>query len=322
MSEPGTNVEIEDVLTSIRRLVSQDAAMQPPGAVHRPAPPLRAEKVEEPETALLLTPAQRIEAEPPAPEVVAEDVVAESEVPEPAPVAPRKSDILVLRPAPDLGEELSRLETTIAEMEAAVVDSDEEFEPEHGDPFEPEGSAPLEELPEQFDAAVFAPQTAEQPAADLPEQILKDLSDEVLAQVATEVTDALTPEVAEDLPDAEAELAAWEADLTAEVAAVEPTPEAWPGLTEARMVAAVSPAAPQDAAETNFISNWRGAGTEEEAAAVEPPVAPIMPEAELRALIAEVVRQELQGTLGERITRNVRKLVRREIYRVLGTEEG
>ncbi|WP_299886954.1 hypothetical protein [uncultured Ruegeria sp.] len=42
-----------------------------------------------------------------------------------------------------------------------------------------------------------------------------------------------------------------------------------------------------------------------------------MDEDELRHLIAEVVRQELQGALGERITRNVRKMVRREIARAL-----
>jgi hypothetical protein len=40
-------------------------------------------------------------------------------------------------------------------------------------------------------------------------------------------------------------------------------------------------------------------------------------EGALRDLIAQVVREELQGVLGERITRNVRKLVRREIYRAL-----
>ncbi|MFM2356077.1 MAG: hypothetical protein RLZZ528_1813 [Pseudomonadota bacterium] len=37
----------------------------------------------------------------------------------------------------------------------------------------------------------------------------------------------------------------------------------------------------------------------------------------LRDLVSEIIRQELQGALGERITRNVRKLVRREINRVL-----
>jgi hypothetical protein len=31
--------------------------------------------------------------------------------------------------------------------------------------------------------------------------------------------------------------------------------------------------------------------------------------------VRDIVRQELQGSLGERVTRNVRKLVRREIQR-------
>ncbi len=41
----------------------------------------------------------------------------------------------------------------------------------------------------------------------------------------------------------------------------------------------------------------------------------------LRDLVAELVRQELQGALGERITRNVRKLVRREIQRTLAAHD-
>ncbi|WP_170438665.1 hypothetical protein [Ruegeria arenilitoris] len=45
-----------------------------------------------------------------------------------------------------------------------------------------------------------------------------------------------------------------------------------------------------------------------------------MDEDELRELIADIVRQELQGALGERITRNIRKLVRREINRALAAQ--
>ena len=41
----------------------------------------------------------------------------------------------------------------------------------------------------------------------------------------------------------------------------------------------------------------------------------------LRDLVGDIVRQELQGALGERITRNVRKLVRREIHRMLISQE-
>jgi hypothetical protein len=41
----------------------------------------------------------------------------------------------------------------------------------------------------------------------------------------------------------------------------------------------------------------------------------------LRDIVSEIVREELQGDLGERITRNVRKLVRREIHRALASRD-
>jgi hypothetical protein len=41
----------------------------------------------------------------------------------------------------------------------------------------------------------------------------------------------------------------------------------------------------------------------------------------LRDMVAEVIREELRGTLGERITRNLRQLVRREIARALEDEK-
>lgn len=44
-------------------------------------------------------------------------------------------------------------------------------------------------------------------------------------------------------------------------------------------------------------------------------------EAVLEEMVAEIVRRELQGVLGERITRNVRKMVRREIQRALALQE-
>ena len=41
----------------------------------------------------------------------------------------------------------------------------------------------------------------------------------------------------------------------------------------------------------------------------------------LRELVSDLVRQELQGVLGERITRNVRRLVRREIQRAMAVRD-
>jgi hypothetical protein len=50
-----------------------------------------------------------------------------------------------------------------------------------------------------------------------------------------------------------------------------------------------------------------------------PDLESLLDENELRALVAEVLREELKGPLGERITRNVRKLVRREIVQALSS---
>lgn len=41
----------------------------------------------------------------------------------------------------------------------------------------------------------------------------------------------------------------------------------------------------------------------------------------LRGMVADIVREELQGMLGERITRNLRKMVRREIHRALSAQD-
>lgn len=48
----------------------------------------------------------------------------------------------------------------------------------------------------------------------------------------------------------------------------------------------------------------------------------ILDEEMLRALVSDIVRQELQGALGDRvIARNVRKVVRREVSRALGPRD-
>lgn len=46
----------------------------------------------------------------------------------------------------------------------------------------------------------------------------------------------------------------------------------------------------------------------------------VLDEDALREMVVEIVRQELQGALGEKITRNVRKLVRREIHQALAAQ--
>lgn len=48
-----------------------------------------------------------------------------------------------------------------------------------------------------------------------------------------------------------------------------------------------------------------------------PAPAPILDEESIRATINAIVREELQGELGERIGRNLRKLIRRELAQML-----
>ena len=55
--------------------------------------------------------------------------------------------------------------------------------------------------------------------------------------------------------------------------------------------------------------------------APEPVPAEALDPGEIRGLISSLIREELQGDLGERITRNVRKLVRQEIQRALTVRE-
>lgn len=96
-----------------------------------------------------------------------------------------------------------------------------------------------------------------------------------------------------------------------------------PTLPPAREAAMPVPEAPflsDDDADTGAELEWT------EAAAQPAPQSAhdigdvaMLDDALLRALIRDVLREELQGVMGERVTRNLRKLVRAEIARALTT---
>ncbi|MGD9916689.1 MAG: hypothetical protein AB7U46_01620 [Paenirhodobacter sp.] len=411
MSEPGKTLEIEDVLSSIRRLVSQDTAVpRAAGAPHRAA----AGGAEA--QCLVLTPALRVESEEGAEELPAVEAAEEApeafdeapfaqDVPETAePIAevvefstetpveaaaeiedaaePEMSEAAIPEPemseteallraaesalaesgallddadaalgeaveeedaeAETLGDELARLESTIAEMEAAVTGSEVEFEPEEGDRFEAEGAEPLVDLPENFDAEAFAeaavlsePEAA--PAVDDDAEAFA-AEEEALSMAArfgspAEIDEA---EFVEEAPEAVAEA---DGDAPGEV---DPDLQdaSWAGQ-DAGMdwaEAALSLAQPKtarrlhlsDAEEPAHRPEIRRSSYDEMRAeferdsdddvaeAAEAPFAePLIDEETLREMVAQMIREELRGTLGERITSNVRRLVRREIQRAL-----
>ncbi len=139
MSDPMTNVEIEDVLSSIRRLVSEDLRSVPRGEAPVAAVPIRPEAAPGMDAAskLVLTPAQRIDAGP-SPEA---GPGGDAAVPLPAATGP---DMWRADAAADSGpakqrigrsvdlESAASLEATIAELESAVADIEDEFEPDLG----------------------------------------------------------------------------------------------------------------------------------------------------------------------------------------------
>ncbi|OOY16987.1 hypothetical protein [Thioclava sp. DLFJ4-1] len=184
MADTRPRPEIEDVLASIRRLVSQDSPR-----VAESYPTSRGEgSTPDP---LVLTPAHLVsdtqagskgdihDLEWSAPGVSPEEEAAEaqddaadlSEAPagsaEPAPLseARRKPqnfepefDDAEAEPWPSEAElpqgsfddELKRLEGSLAQLEAEVARDGADYESETGDAFEPAGTAPLTELPESF----------------------------------------------------------------------------------------------------------------------------------------------------------------------------
>jgi cell pole-organizing protein PopZ len=92
--------------------------------------------------------------------------------------------------------------------------------------------------------------------------------------------------------------------------------------TEAEVIAMVPPAPAGDAA----MQVWADEAEAEVVAALQAdeavfPQGMTFDEQVLRDLVRDLIREELQGALGERITRNVRKLVRSELNRVLAVTD-
>ena len=249
MSDAMSSVEIEDVLSSIRRLVSED--FRP---VARQATPVLVDDK------LILTPALRVVAE--------RDFTADSD--------------LAARPVPlprlHLGAE-SPVEGLVASLEQAVEAQGLDWESEVGDP------APATVAFEWSSGAWSAqPDQAGAPDAEIVAEVARPETSPAWAQedpgepIADEVT--LT-----DAPDD-----TWiEPDLL------------WADQAEAEVVAGLSEAETDPQA---------GPGSEM-----------TFDEGVLRDLVRDLIGEELQGGLGERITRNVRKLVRAEIARALATRE-
>lgn len=308
MSDPVTNVAIEDVLSSIRRLVSEDARVRPmpsqtdpewqadQGEAQVAAPSDRVEK-------LVLTPALR----------VAEPV-------DPAPVD-------------DLPDDANLTDEAEAAFDAPDQPDDAAYD--NVSPFEPE-TASASHDPDTSDLAPSDDVTAHSTDESEPSDpvIWSELGDVTLESMTEALswedhhTGPASPAEArqDDLADEQGD------DLVASVmAATQDIAEPDSAYTDAPQ----STNAPSDPADDVVFSSVRDSAEpaaqrafidrqshdNDASESLFDADDTFIDEEMLRELVTDIVRQELQGALGERITRNVRKLVRREIHRALTSHE-
>lgn len=380
MSDPVTQAEIEDVLSSIRRLVSEDGRSGPrsvtgPAVGSQQDSPSASVPQEpaKPTSRLVLTPALRVaedtcdaaEVGPDQPEAV--DVSSEAEVeaswgmeaaydlqgdshldlevePELDPgevIAFRSNDAVEADGDADLAaDQYSATEQSEAEPAQAA----EGAEPADAAPWrDPEATlfgsvdsppmdaaeAEMQLSPQISETVAEQGQNADDARLDLDEaEVAEPEADELdgsqrvsavvqkIAELEAKVarsTGQWEPDGASSDPYAgtNIEMLEWQ-DHTDEVGAeaefeADPAPQ-----TEYETDAGFDAAALAEEAVTRATMDALGDDAAEES---------YLDEESLRELVADIVRSELQGALGERITRNVRKLVRREIQRALAAQD-
>ena len=291
MSDPMTNTEVEDVLASIRRLVSDDNRLEPQ------------EKTTAASDRLVLTPALRVMDDATTPDQE-EDALAD---------------------AHDLADDID------ADVEVDATDSaDEDAVDDIAHVEEPQVSVSEDE---GLDDAVEAGATDTE--ADPITLDTVDLDQDTLMSIQDAFDEAERNEAAEDTADPEPEQAPDATSLTAKIAALETliagqTDEYEPETAGDGDNAGTEPptlewedADEPDAAAPEWVAAEPDAPIEAapEEAQVFSSDEDVLDEEALRDLVSDIVREELQGALGERITRNVRKLVRREIHRALAAQE-
>ena len=333
MSNSMTNLEIEDVLSSIRRLVSDDA-------------PRGAETVSKTDGRFVLTPALRVsddakaghDAGPGSEEALPEAQAADAEVAETPASDPDDAHGSDTRddPAPEGDIEATRAQ--------GRPEHDRKHDPEHDTA--PPGTSPPDDASQTPDAPpeASAPgaETLESRIAELEEAVGRtrqdwepDGSEPGAGQMPKwhmyQVADARDDVKAADAGDADA--AETEdtdaAETDGESTTIQPNPvffrasvpqsEPYELAVADRDQADADP--PVLASESANMDAQPALMPEVEADAERGDEDEFLDETALRAMVAEIVREELRGPTGEQITRNMRRMLRREIQRAIALRD-
>lgn len=295
MTDPVSNRDIEDVLSSIRRLVSQETLHHN----DEKGPAVSGTQGTVPGK-LVLTPAQRIAD--PAPACDPSDAATT-----PAPTAMRPAAAIVAQQNIDQGDAnrlipavntpAATLESTIAALEAAISSSAEHWETDGADDLPSHAGnnvTPLHRLAGAAERKAPTPQS----------QATAPQAQASAVQAQAQATNA--PPVPVDKHVMMAPLRLTTAD------AVPP-----PGV--APETRAVPPSGASAGAAAPFGNSAEMRDPTDDADPADD--ADLIDEDTLHDMVVEIVRAELQGQLGERITRNIRKLVRTEVARALAEKQ-
>jgi hypothetical protein len=285
--------DIEDIVSSVRRLVSVDAR---PRTMSRD---LGQDK-------LVLTPALRV--------VQDED----------ADVAP----LILSVPVKD--EDPAPLDPVLLSEDGALSDTSQTFEAEWEEELWSEPDLPLSELAlgaeeaelvtetprfQHFRELIPEPETAPapEPVAPEPEPLLSELAPviEEAEAVAEAIATAPTTAPAADAADPLAEEAPF-AEVGDDWLESDPVPSA-PADPTVRESIVERAAADMQAKRPDVLK----LSAEDMLIDVDGNPLTVLDEAALQEIIRQLIREELKGVLGERITQSVRKLVRAEINRAL-----
>ncbi len=359
MTDPVTNVEIEDVLSSIRRLVSENgrsAATRPTG---RQKAQISEDKTKAPDALeasvaqgdpLVLTPALRVPEPDPVPEDDADPAAARQ---------PDEVDAVTAGPVEPDGVETDDGHGLAVALESVVKDALDEAlaratrdeadatldtaSAADASSLEAGSGESLKARIAELETVVARQEGDWEPDGDGEDAYFADSPVETLAWEDHVQDDTETDHATERVEAGDRLNEVDEAELVEVTdsdvgAAPEPvfshvseTDDASPEIPEGRVEE--SDAVTREWGETpseglaSDIAAREDAGAGEEPEATEENVdlfgadSTLIDEEMLREMVADIVRQELQGTLGERITRNVRKLVRREIHRALAAHE-
>lgn len=293
MQDHSPQGESDSILSSVRRIVSRDEASY-----------AEAESVNE---KLLLTPSLRVDPN-----------VSDAELADiPMPSRDRMANRVQTRM---LTTERQSLEQRIADLERAVSRVDQEWEPDGSEktPLEQEPSLSVRARESSQATPSARPQTRPETPAE-PAPASPSASAETTARPAASRSRFASPPPSDTAPDAQSNVRPLH-ERAAEPARPAPEPP--------HLRAVPTPPEPEPKPEperqpesANEMHMPEASDQPEENAFADLSDALDFDEEALRDLVAEVVRAELQGELGERITRNVRKLVRREIHRALMTRD-